>query len=170
MKIFRVNPKPNHAKRCFWPRCCCWRRVQCRWHRSGRARRRRGPLTCPPGALGDAFFAITTAFDVNIIADEQLIQGKTAPAVSGTITAKEALERALLGSGLSVRQSANAAFVVTRQVAQADAAPSGDIEAAPPATEEIVVTGTRGSYPLGVGRDAALGILGNGRWWTRLLA
>ncbi|MEM0984844.1 MAG: STN domain-containing protein [Pseudomonadota bacterium] len=42
----------------------------------------------PAGPLGDAFFAITTEFDVNIIADERLVQGKTAPAVSGVMSAE----------------------------------------------------------------------------------
>ena len=71
----------------------------------------------PAGPLGDAFFAITTAFDVNIIADERLIQGKIAPAVSGAATAEAALTRVLAGSGLSADRSASGAFVIARQAA-----------------------------------------------------
>ena len=98
------------------------------------------------GPLGDALFAITTAFNVNIIADETLVEGKTAPAISGVMTAEEALDRALEGSGLTVNRSESGAYVVSQQSAAAE----------PRLLDTIVVTGSR-EYLYREDRTEALG-------------
>ena len=72
-------------------------------------------VSIPAGSLGDALFAIIEAYDINVIASENLVEGKTAPAVEGTMTADEALRRVLEGNGLTTTRSANGAFVVVRK-------------------------------------------------------
>lgn len=66
----------------------------------------------PEGSLGDALFAITTTFDANIIADEALVRGLTAPKVSDRMTSQEALRRVLANSGLLARTTQNGAIVI----------------------------------------------------------
>lgn len=67
------------------------------------------------GSLGDALFALTDAYDINIIADDTLIQAHAAPAVSDDLTAEEALERILVDSGLTFQTTPNGAFVVVAE-------------------------------------------------------
>ncbi|MEM1412949.1 MAG: TonB-dependent receptor, partial [Pseudomonadota bacterium] len=108
------------------------------------------------GALGEALFAVTTAYDVNIIADEALIQEKTAPSVSGALTPEEALDRLLADTNLALRNAANGAFVVFEPAAdgQEDTGPApADDETTSVlpddgAVEEVIVTANRVPTPI----------------------
>ena len=73
-------------------------------------------LTLSAGSLGDALFAITNTFGVNIIADERLIEGRQAPALEGVPSADEALERVLEGTGLRASQSTSGAVLIEEDV------------------------------------------------------
>ncbi len=57
-------------------------------------------LTLEEAPLGEALFAITTSYNVNIIADDALITGKMSPAISDEVSAEGALEQVLAGSNL----------------------------------------------------------------------
>ena len=58
------------------------------------------PIDIPAGPLNRSLIAISNAFGLNVIASDDLVAGKTAPAVFGALSAEDALERALKGSGL----------------------------------------------------------------------
>ncbi|MEM1396565.1 MAG: TonB-dependent receptor [Pseudomonadota bacterium] len=111
-------------------------------------------FSLPAGPLGDALFAITSAFDVNIIADERLVQGKSVPALSGLMTANDAIEQVLKNTGLKAERSPNGAFVITQQSAPVRQdtllriTPKNEAEGLA-TTDTIVVTGTniRGLVP-----------------------
>lgn len=67
-------------------------------------------------------------FGVVVVAPENLTENKTAPSVFGALTADQAINRLLAGSGLEARRLANGAFVVSPRAAapNATAAPAGD--------------------------------------------
>ncbi|MEL7097088.1 MAG: TonB-dependent receptor, partial [Pseudomonadota bacterium] len=72
-------------------------------------------LTLKEAPLGDALFAITTSYNVNIIADDALIAGKMSPAVSDELSAEGALKTVLLGSGLDYRVATNGAIIISEK-------------------------------------------------------
>ena len=72
------------------------------------------------GPLGDTINSIIRIFDVNVLAAEGLIEGTRAPAISGPLSAEDALERALAGSGFSIQRLAGGDLVIVEQTAQAE--------------------------------------------------
>ncbi|MEM1037421.1 MAG: TonB-dependent receptor [Pseudomonadota bacterium] len=103
------------------------------------------------GPLGNSINAITRAFGVNVLASEDLVEGRRAPAITGAISVEAALDRALTGSGLTYSLTGGA-FIVTQQVAPApvEAAPDNPDatvilvdEAEPTVQDTVIVTGTR---------------------------
>ncbi|QIF03826.1 TonB-dependent receptor [Roseimicrobium sp. ORNL1] len=56
-------------------------------------------------SLGDALEGFSLTTNLDIAASTDVVAGKTAPAVKGNFTAREALERILSGSGLSYRHT-----------------------------------------------------------------
>lgn len=117
-------------------------------------------IDIPAGPLGQSILAISDTFDVDILAPNALVSGKTAPAISGAVSVNEALRRALQGSMLEAIPAEDGAFVIAQQTAAASSAVADETAQASMMTDVIVVTGTQGSFPLGVGRDATLGVLG----------
>lgn len=75
-------------------------------------------------SLGSAVNALSRQSGVVIIAPSQLVEGRTAPALSGTMTTREALSRLLRGTGLEAVQDASGAFVVRQRVASGRSAPA----------------------------------------------
>lgn len=73
------------------------------------------PFSSQAGSLKAALGAVAAAYEINIIASDDVVADKRAPAVRGTMGADEALRRVLTGSGLEVRRSGSGAFVVARQ-------------------------------------------------------
>ncbi|MEM6909359.1 MAG: TonB-dependent receptor [Pseudomonadota bacterium] len=84
--------------------------------------------------LSQTLTDIAQRFNVSVRAAEQLTRGKTAPPLSGRFTVEEALARALAGSGLAARSSANGGFVIVN----VGTAQTGQV-----AREPIIVIGTK---------------------------
>lgn len=98
------------------------------------------------GQLSDSLVAVSRAFDVDVLFSEAVVSGKRAPAISGEMTAEQAVSRLVWDSGLKARRTSAGAFVIAQveadeRVETIPAARSGS-----PATavnEQIVVTGSR---------------------------
>ena len=96
-------------------------------------------IDIPAGPLGRAILALTDAYEVSILVPNELVAGRTAPAVSGSMSAAEALRRVLVGSGLTAEPMANGGFVIE---ARADGAQEASrTQPALRVTDEIVITG-----------------------------
>ncbi|MEM9168013.1 MAG: TonB-dependent receptor [Pseudomonadota bacterium] len=68
--------------------------------------------------LSEALVAIGRAYGVTVIASDDVTAGKTAPPVSGAMTAEQALAQALAGSGLRAARAANGAYVIAARVVE----------------------------------------------------
>lgn len=93
----------------------------------------------PAQPLSSALIEFSRQSDVRVLADPQIVNGRQAPAVIGSLTPTEALNRLLAGSGLQASQRGDGGFVLAADSSsptQLGAADSG-------AEEEIIVTGTR---------------------------
>jgi iron complex outermembrane recepter protein len=99
----------------------------------------------PAGPLADALLQISRQGQVDVTAPAALTRGRTAPAVSGTMSPADALSRVLAGSGLTSRRVENGRFVVATS---SEGPGSGEAEAggaaadSESADEQIIVTGT----------------------------
>ncbi|RMB04941.1 secretin/TonB-like protein [Eilatimonas milleporae] len=97
--------------------------------------------------LGDALIALSMQLGVTILVDESLVNGQTAPAVSGRQTLESALEAILAETGLEAEQSEPGTFVVAQRISEINSAMGdagnrpGDSE--PLEVETVVVTGSR---------------------------
>ncbi|MEM9880636.1 MAG: TonB-dependent receptor, partial [Pseudomonadota bacterium] len=102
-------------------------------------------LNIPAGPLGDSLLAINQAFGVSVLALEEAVAGKTAPQVSGAMTAEDALRRVLAGSGLTARTASDGSFVISEiKSPSVSAMPGADAVDA----EMIIVTGTKANFGL----------------------
>lgn len=94
----------------------------------------------PAQDLGGALRAFGQASRQQIIFSEDAVRGKTSPALQGTFTADEGLQRLLAGSGLTVRRTAAGVLYVGRDAATnapaSGATASNDVS-------EVLVTGSR---------------------------
>lgn len=102
-------------------------------------------INIPAGPLDDALITVSETFGVIVIAPNELIRGKTAPAVSGALNAEQAIEASLKGSNLDLNRSESGAYVIVQRTAQAaPARPTERIEPREPmVADTIVVTGTK---------------------------
>ena len=66
----------------------------------------------PAGPLDRSLLAISSAFNVDILAPDELIADRRAVALSGALSAAEALDRVLQGSGLEARPAEDGAYLV----------------------------------------------------------
>ena len=66
----------------------------------------------PAGPLNQTLLAISAAFNVDILAPDELVAGRRALALSGRLSAAEALDRALQDSGLRARPEDGAYLIV----------------------------------------------------------
>lgn len=73
-------------------------------------------FSVPAGPLGQSILAVSRAFGVPVLAPNALVEGKQAPAVSGAMTAAEALQRLLAGSDLIAKPTAEGGFVLAQQM------------------------------------------------------
>ncbi|MBI1198613.1 MAG: TonB-dependent receptor plug domain-containing protein [Phenylobacterium sp.] len=94
----------------------------------------------PAQSLGGALRAFGQTSRQQIIFAEDDVRGKTSPALQGSFTADEGLNRLLAGSGLSVRRTAAGVLYVGREPA-----PSATASGAPASSDltEVQVTGSR---------------------------
>ncbi|XDF37341.1 TonB-dependent receptor [Paracidovorax avenae] len=117
------------------------------------------PISIPPQPLADALNGWARQTRIQLIAPQGLVTGKTAPAVSGTLTPNQALNRLLSGSGLIAAWEASAVVI--------KAAPPFDGGLATLAPVTVTGKAERGdglpeAYAGGqVARGGRLGILGN---------
>lgn len=98
----------------------------------------------PAGPLGTSLFAVSETFGVAVLAPRELVAGLSAPAVSGTMDAAEALDQLLRGSDLAASPSPGGGFLIERRAPQV-------VPARTDATlnaDAIVVTATRAGTPL----------------------
>lgn len=110
-------------------------------------------IDIPAQSMGDALRALGKATKQNIVFNGSIVKGKRSAAVRGRMSASEALDRMLQGSGLKTSRGAGGGLVVAQVGNAADVAdattatPKEDVEA----DNAIVVTGTniRGAGPVG---------------------
>ena len=103
-------------------------------------------INLPAGPLSDRLIDLGDALGVNIFAADPLVTGKTAPAISGTMTPEQAIEALLAGSDLRVRKVGPTAFETVQRVSEADPVSVGGktVRDDPVlAVETLVVTGRR---------------------------
>lgn len=92
-----------------------------------------GEIRIPAQPLGDALNAWARQTRMQVAVQQALVAGKTAPAVSGTLTAIQALEQLLAGSGLVAVREGNAVVI--------QAAPPAGAGGAGATLKEVTVTG-----------------------------
>ena len=73
-------------------------------------------FSVPASPLGQSILAVSRTFGVPVLAPNALVQGKQAPAVSGAMTAPEALRRLLAGSDLIAKPTEEGGFVLAQQM------------------------------------------------------
>ena len=107
------------------------------------------------GSLGDALNQLATQSKLQIVYSPELVGGKTAPAISGQQTWREALQKLLAGSGLEwgfvndttvvIRRSGNTAKPVQTKPAASSHKQTEKSEQKPKTTtlQGVTVTGTR---------------------------
>lgn len=105
------------------------------------------PVSIAEQPLADALVELALQYNIAIAAPATLTRGRTAARVSGNLTAAQAINRVLAGSGLTYRRSDDG-YVVTRATRAGQTPRSGSRPARPQAQEEpqgspIVVTGTK---------------------------
>lgn len=95
------------------------------------------------GPLASAVLEISRRYEINLVVSDALLKGKSAPAITGALSADQALDRALAGSGLTVRQNASGAFVIARAERSSTTARPASSSGQTDVQETLVVTGTR---------------------------
>lgn len=124
----------------------------------GQALAQQGPessFSAQAGSLRDALNQVSRTYSVNIMAPDELIDGQTSPAVSGTFDAVSALGAVLKGTGLTYRQTQGGALVLARsegvQQTSRNAPARTQVRPGPSSKiEEVYVTATR--RPLALSR------------------
>ncbi|MEM6899641.1 MAG: TonB-dependent receptor [Pseudomonadota bacterium] len=74
-----------------------------------------GQIDIPAGPLNLSLTAISNSFNLTVVSSEDIVAGKVAPAIVGSISAEEALERALTNSGLEAKQNSDKTYVISQQ-------------------------------------------------------
>ncbi len=97
------------------------------------------PIEISPQPLSDALRALSRQTGLQFFADSDLTRGIAAPAVSGRMTADQALQRLLAGSGLTYRLNGSL-VTLERATAEPESGPLriGDITVTARRTEELV--------------------------------
>ncbi|MEL7130045.1 MAG: TonB-dependent receptor, partial [Pseudomonadota bacterium] len=87
-------------------------------------------IDLPAGPLDDALLSLGNELGVNILATENQLVGRTAPAVSGALSAQTAINQLLVGSGLTALANEEGDFVLVQ-------APSIVPDSEPSAVEQV---------------------------------
>ncbi|MEM6536753.1 MAG: TonB-dependent receptor [Pseudomonadota bacterium] len=95
-------------------------------------------IELPAGPLATTLVDLADIFQVSIFASDDLVTGLSAPAVSGSFSVEQALDRALEGSGLSAQPGATGGFVI---VVEPETIPRRTEREAP--NDVVVVIGTK---------------------------
>ena len=119
----------------------------------------------PAGPLDRSLLAISSAFNVDILAPDELIADRRAVALSGALSAAEALDRVLQGSGLEARPAEDGAYLVAENGGETEEEP---IQMAPLTVEgeaqsaRFWLSDLPEAYEGGqVGSGGRVGLLGN---------
>ncbi|MEM1396002.1 MAG: TonB-dependent receptor, partial [Pseudomonadota bacterium] len=97
-------------------------------------------ISIPAGPLNQSLIAISNAYGLNVISSDDLVAGKTAPAISGVFTPQKALEFALAGSGLTAQTTAEGVILISEEIASI---PDQQQRFTETIEDQVVVTGTR---------------------------
>lgn len=89
-------------------------------------------IELPVQSLDNALEVVSETYGVGVIAPGELVRGKTASPVSGTLNAEEAVSQLLHDSGLVARRSSTGAILVSAN------------EATPPSQDESAITDSNG--------------------------
>ena len=108
---------------------------------------REAEYSLPAQELARSLREVSVRSGVSVIAPSDLVEGRQAPPLRGSFTAREAVERLIEGSGLSVENVGDALVIRPAAAGQQTVGAAFEIEAAE--EEPIVVTGTniRGAQP-----------------------
>lgn len=98
-------------------------------------------LRMPAEGLGDALSYLSRAAGVELLFDRSQVAGRRAAALQGVFTPEQALDRLLVGAGMTWRRTAGGAYVIV--AAPVRAPPPSPAPAAPVAVSEILVVGRR---------------------------
>jgi iron complex outermembrane receptor protein len=82
------------------------------------------PIKLSAQPLGSALNELARQAGLQLLVQRELVEGKRAPAVNGQLTARQALDRLLVGSGLAVTVEGNAVVVKAAPPAPAADAPT----------------------------------------------
>ncbi|MEM8662481.1 MAG: secretin and TonB N-terminal domain-containing protein, partial [Pseudomonadota bacterium] len=114
------------------------------------------PVDMAPQPLSSALLEIGRLFDVSVVVSGDLAAGKEAPPLRGDFGATEAIEKLLLGSGLSAKRASNGAYHIIKQASLSTEQDSS--VASSNKLEEIIVIGTRQSRYIVNAIDANSGL------------
>jgi len=115
-------------------------------------------LNIPAQPLSSALTTLSKQTGTQVYADGALVEGRSAPAINGNLTAKEALNRLLEGSGLKAVPDAKNNFTIQKQANE----PSQLPEVAVNAAKEALPSDLPKPYAGGqVARGGRTGIFGN---------
>ena len=101
--------------------------------------------------LSRALLAFSQQSDLVVVAASEVVANLPAPAVTGTMTPAQAMERLLRGSGLQHVQDKDGTIRITRTSTAAPAEPVSRNDVQSPQVEEIVVTGSHIQGPAAAG-------------------
>lgn len=102
----------------------------------------------PAQPLASALIEFSRQSDIVVVADPAVVNGRQAPALQGSLTVSQGLDRLLAGSGLTHSLSPSGAILV-QQTSPTQLGAADGVSSYSDNEEEIVVTGTsiRGAYP-----------------------
>lgn len=89
------------------------------WAQAAPSAQQARAINLPAQPLGAALNALSTQTGVQIIASGEVVNGHGAPAVSGQLTPRQALDRLLAGSNLVARSQDNGTLIVQAQASAA---------------------------------------------------
>jgi len=73
-------------------------------------------FSVPPQSLGEALRQLAKQADLQVLFAPSLVDGHTSPAVSGTLSAREALQRMLSGTSLTAEEQSPGVVVVRERL------------------------------------------------------
>ena len=108
--------------------------------------------------LGDALIALSNEFGVTILANESLVRGLTAPALTARLDVETALRRILVGTSLTAVLSEPGTYIIAQQSARSVAPAEENTETL--VADAIVVRGQLQERPLQETIESAVVVLG----------
>lgn len=107
-------------------------------------------VNLPAQSLSSALVSLSRQGNVNILAADALVANRKAPAVSGTLTIHDALDRLLQGTGLKAEQKQDGTWIIVAPVLPKPGAPTGATAVLP----TITVTDSASSGETGFVSDS----------------